>query len=243
MNYQKNEKPSKLRVDLNNQRKKSYKRLLSGAGRSAEKESIHEKIINRNPIHLSFAYCALLKLSGVKVGRNVKFRGKLNVKLRGKPSNIIIGNDVVFGKNVDLRNRENGKIILSDRVYLDDGVRIIAARDGKVEIGVGSELGSNTIINSGGITEIGEFCMIAGNVQMHAQNHETSKDKYIKDQLYEYGRITIGSDVWIGSFSTILVNSVIGEGAVVGANSMTNGKIPDFAISVGCPAKVIRHRE
>jgi len=202
-----------------------------------------ENIINNTPIRISFVYRALLQIAGIKVGKNVKFLGKVHVKLRGEPKNIVIGDNVVLGKNVDLRNRENGKIILNERVYLDDNVRIVAAREGKVEIGVGTELGAGTVINSGGETTIGKFCMIGGNVQIHAQNHEYRKEKYIKDQLYEYGKVNLGSDVWIGSFSSVLVNTTIGEGAVIGANSMAKGEIPAFAICVGSPAKVIRYRE
>jgi hypothetical protein len=43
-----------------------------------------------------------------------------------------------------LRNRENGKIILHSKVYLDSGVRLVAAREGKIEIGYGSEIGGKS---------------------------------------------------------------------------------------------------
>jgi acetyltransferase-like isoleucine patch superfamily enzyme len=225
------------------QRAESLKRLLDAPSRADDHPPLMEKIINNFPIRTSFIYRALMRMAGIKVGKGVKFMGKARVKLRGEPKNIIIGDYVVLGKNVDLRNRENGKIILNERVYLDDNVRIVAAREGKVVIDVGTELGSDTVINSGGNTTIGKFCMIAGNVQIHAQNHDHSKGKYIKEQSYEYGKVTIGSDVWIGCYSSVLVNTAIGEGAVIGANSMAKGKIPAFSICAGSPAKIIRYRE
>jgi len=230
-------------IDIEQKRSESLQRLVDAPGREKDNPPFWERMINKLPIHRPFIYRTLLRMAGVKVGKNVEFLGRIQLKLRSNPQNIIIGDNVVLGKNVDLRIRENGKIILNERVYLDDNVRIVAARDGKVEIDVGTELGANTIINSGGETTIGKFCMVAGNVQIHSQNHANSKKKYIKEQLYEYGKVTIGSDVWIGSFSSVVVNTTIGEGAVIGANSMVRGEIPAFAICVGSPAKVIRYRE
>jgi acetyltransferase-like isoleucine patch superfamily enzyme len=55
--------------------------------------------------------------------------------------------------------------------------------------------------------------------------------------------ILIGRDVWIGRGSCILPGVTIGEGAVIGANSVVTGDISDFAIAAGAPAKVIKMRQ
>ncbi|MCW3082655.1 MAG: hexapeptide repeat-containing transferase [Bacteroidetes bacterium] len=52
----------------------------------------------------------------------------------------------------------------------------------------------------------------------------------------------IGNDVWIGCNSTILRGVKIGDGAVIGANSLVNMDIPPYAIAVGSPAKIIKYR-
>ena len=52
----------------------------------------------------------------------------------------------------------------------------------------------------------------------------------------------IGNDVWIGCNSTILRGVTIGDGVVIGANSLVNKSIPPYAIAVGTPAKVIKFR-
>ncbi|MDB5272140.1 MAG: hexapeptide repeat-containing transferase [Chitinophagaceae bacterium] len=52
----------------------------------------------------------------------------------------------------------------------------------------------------------------------------------------------IGNDVWIGCNSTILRGVTIGDGAVVGANSLVNKNVEPYTIVVGSPAKVIKHR-
>ena len=53
----------------------------------------------------------------------------------------------------------------------------------------------------------------------------------------------IGNDVFVGHNVTILpgVNK-IGDGALIGAGSVVTKDVPDFAIVVGNPAKIIRYR-
>lgn len=54
--------------------------------------------------------------------------------------------------------------------------------------------------------------------------------------------ITIGDDVLIGANAVILPATEIGRGAVIAAGSVVQGKIPEFAIAAGSPAKVVGHR-
>jgi len=229
-------------VNIIQKRSESLQRLLNAPGRAKDKPPFWEKMINKFPIHRPFIYHSLLRMAGIKVGKNVRFLGRLKIKLRGKPENIIIGDNVVLGNNVDIRNRENGKIILHEKVYLDDNVRIVAAREGKVEIDVGSELGANTVINSGGDTFIGKFCMIANNVNINSSSHGNVKSNFIKDQPHQHGKVHISDDVWFGGFASVVMNTTIGEGAIIGSNSLARGEIPNFAICVGSPAKVIKYR-
>jgi acetyltransferase-like isoleucine patch superfamily enzyme len=51
-----------------------------------------------------------------------------------------------------------------------------------------------------------------------------------------------GDRVWIGANVTILKGVTIGNDAVVGAGSVVTKDIPEKAIAVGVPAKVIKYR-
>lgn len=223
-------------------RQQSLDRLLSSPSRALNKPTWKEKLINNFPFPKSILFKILLRQFGIKLGKNVRFQGPIHVKIRGKFSNIEIGDHVVFGKNVDLRNRESGRIVIEKMAYLDDSVRIVAAREGIVQVGVGSELGANTIINSGGKTFIGKFVLCAGFININSSSHGMSIKNFIKDQPHEHGEVHIGDDVWIGSYAAVLMNSKIGEGAVIGSHSVVNSDIPDFGIAVGVPAKVVKNR-
>jgi phosphonate metabolism protein (transferase hexapeptide repeat family) len=55
-------------------------------------------------------------------------------------------------------------------------------------------------------------------------------------------RVSIGHDVWIGHGAIVLPGRMIGTGAVVGAGSVVTRDVPDYAIVVGNPARVVRPR-
>ena len=54
--------------------------------------------------------------------------------------------------------------------------------------------------------------------------------------------VEIGNDVWIGAGSRIIDGVKIGDGAIVGANSLIIADVEPYSIVVGSPAKEIRKR-
>lgn len=56
------------------------------------------------------------------------------------------------------------------------------------------------------------------------------------------GTTVIGNDVWIGFSATIMSGVKIGNGAIIGAKAVVARDIPDYAVAVGNPARVIRYR-
>jgi acetyltransferase-like isoleucine patch superfamily enzyme len=59
-------------------------------------------------------------------------------------------------------------------------------------------------------------------------------------KLYSKGGVRIGDRVWIGSKVSILPGVEIGEGAVIGANSVVSKDVPPFSIVGGVPARVLK---
>ena len=56
------------------------------------------------------------------------------------------------------------------------------------------------------------------------------------------GNTIIGNDVWIGQNATILPGVHIGDGAIIGANSVIGSDVDPYTIVVGNPARPIRKR-
>ncbi|CAN0596282.1 unnamed protein product, partial [Ectocarpus sp. 12 AP-2014] len=56
------------------------------------------------------------------------------------------------------------------------------------------------------------------------------------------GDTVIGNDVWIGNNATIMQGIKIGDGAIIGTNSLVTKDVPAYTIVGGNPAREIRKR-
>lgn len=56
------------------------------------------------------------------------------------------------------------------------------------------------------------------------------------------GDTVVGNDVWIGQNVTVLPGVHIGDGAIIGANSLVSKDIPPYCIVGGNPCREIRPR-
>lgn len=63
----------------------------------------------------------------------------------------------------------------------------------------------------------------------------------IRDQGGVFPRVTIGEDSWIGERAIVLAD--VGKHCVIGAGALVLDSIPDYAIAVGVPAKVVKFRK
>lgn len=59
---------------------------------------------------------------------------------------------------------------------------------------------------------------------------------------YDYGKVVIGENSWIGACSVICKSVRIGKGAIVGACSVITKDIPDYEVWAGNPARFIKKR-
>lgn len=94
------------------------------------------------------------------------------------------------------------------------------------------------VIGSGVLT--GKWVTITDN------NHGGTSMKEMKispqnRNLISKGEIHIGNNVFIGDKATILSGVTIGDGAIIGANSVVTNDIPSFCVACGNPAKVIKN--
>ena len=194
------------------------------------------------PIYKSFLNNIALRILGIDVGKNVKFSGAINLKIRGPISNIKIGSDINIGRDIDFRIRENGKIFIKDYCVFEDSVRIVSSQQGKIKICEGVSIGKNTIINGGADLTINALSMVGSNVSIGSSEHKYSRDRYIKSQGFYYQTVEIGEDVMIGAGATILRGTKIANGCVISSNSLISGKTKGFGIYAGVPAKIIRMR-
>lgn len=54
------------------------------------------------------------------------------------------------------------------------------------------------------------------------------------------GSVTVGEGSWLGANSVVVGQVAIGKGCVIGANSVVTRDVPDYAVAVGAPARVVK---
>ncbi len=86
---------------------------------------------------------------------------------------------------------------------------------------------------------IGANAFIAPNVVLACAGHAYLASQRASGIGYSKP-IWIGNDVWIGANSTVLGGVHIGNGSIIGANSLVNKDIPENVIACGNPCKVLR---
>lgn len=138
----------------------------------------------------------------------------------------IQANNIRFGKNVTIYP---GAYLWGNNIEIGDNVNI----------------GIGTIIYSNKGVRIGNNTLIAGQCYIIDSNHSINVGEVIQKQPMDVADdgITIGEDVWISAQSSILKGACIHDHAVIGAQSLVNSEIPENAIVVGTPAKVIKYRQ
>ena len=62
----------------------------------------------------------------------------------------------------------------------------------------------------------------------------------IRHGSFSFGPIKVCKNARIGAYSVILPGVTIGEGSIIGANSLVTDDIPPYSIAFGSPAKVVR---
>lgn len=58
--------------------------------------------------------------------------------------------------------------------------------------------------------------------------------------LYSKGPVIIEDNVWIGEKTSILPGVHIGQGSIIGANSVVTKDVPAYSVVAGNPAKIIK---
>ena len=114
------------------------------------------------------------------------------------------------------------KIVIGNHVQINHFGHIAATH--LIEIGDNVLMGSKVIITDHNHGQYTRF--------PHTSPHMVPT----KRPLDRDRRVVIGKNVWLGDSVVLMPGSDIGEGSVIGANSVVLGSIPAFTIAAGAPA-------
>lgn len=171
--------------------------------------------------------------------------GYISPSARLYHSDLLIGKYNFIGEQVTIIQRKHsGSIKLGDKISIFKDSLLDTGQNGCITVGDHSSIHHHCILKAYlGNISIGSGVMIAANCALYSYNHEFRLGTPMRQQpLRSKSGIQIGNEAWLGTGVIVLDGANIGNGAVIGAGSVVTGTIPDNAIAVGNPAKVVKYR-
>jgi len=184
--------------------------------------------------------------NNVKIGKNSYIGSNSIIE-----SNVCIGENCVIGSFVTIKNA-----LISNNVHIQDGSKIgirgfgfIPNKNknirtphiGKVILDEGVEIGSNSTIDRGSLSDtiIGKNTFLDNQVHV-AHNVKIGKNCMIAGQVGFAGSCTIGDNVVIGGQAGVSGHLVIGNNVKIGGGSGVINDIADNEQVMGYPAIPLR---
>lgn len=160
-------------------------------------------------------------------------------------SKLKLGNYVFIGEHVIIfENGKGGPVELGDRVIIHRHTILETALGGSLTLEEGASVHPRCQLNAyHSSIRIGKGTMIAPNCAFYPYDHGVAPGQTIREQpLVGKGDISVGREAWLGVGVIVLGGVRIGDDAVIGAGSVVTKDIPDGAIAMGRPARVIKMR-
>jgi acetyltransferase-like isoleucine patch superfamily enzyme len=112
--------------------------------------------------------------------------------------------------------------------------------DGRVDLSPNVVFTGSAALQISTSLEVGERAIFGIGTFIADGNHRfRDHTKHLLDQGYDFTPITIGAGAIIMSKCTIV--APIGQGAVIGANSVVTKPVPAYCLAAGAPARVLEY--
>lgn len=199
-------------------------------------------LINRNYVFFKneFYLTKILvpKLSKASIKKTV-FE-KSSVLIEGGGNKIICDNSFVSNTNIKISGKNN-LMLLESQVKLRNAEIIIRGSNCAVKISAGTTFGGVRIVNVGkeNLIQIGKNCLFSDNIEIWASDTHSIYDS-TGNFINPEKPIIIEDNVWVGSHVKILKGVTIGEGSIIGMNSLITKDIMPKTLNIGNPSRCIK---
>ena len=159
--------------------------------------------------------------------------------------NLQLGANIFIGDRVKIFEDGNrGSVQLGDRVHLHNDTCIQTSDGGSLKIGRDTHIQPRCQFLADKVSiQIGCGVQIAPNCAFYPYEHAIAPGEPIKNKPLQTNRgIIVDDDAWLGHGAVVLDGVSIGKGAVIGSGAVVDRDIPDGAIAVGVPVRIIGMR-
>jgi acetyltransferase-like isoleucine patch superfamily enzyme len=172
-------------------------------------------------------------------------RGYVAASAKLSHANLTMGKNVFIGDHVVVYQHEGGgPVELGDRAILFDEIIVETFAGGSLRIGADTAVEPRCHFTVAvAPIRIGNGVQIAPQCAFYSYDHGIAAGELIRNQpLQSKGPIIIEDDAWLGYGVIVLSGVHIGRGAVIGAGAVVTHDVPEGAVAVGSPARIVKMR-
>lgn len=205
------------------------KRLKETLKRSYTLRKVHSLLMN-----VKYSWGGVIENQGViKIKRFIK----------GKNNKIIVGKNTYLN-GTSFRIIGNNNIIeFGDNITIGKGCSFWAEGNNiKIHVGTGTTFTQKVHVNAqedGSQIKIGQDCMFSNTIIIRTSDSHPIYDSN-SNRINPAKSISIGEHVWIAPNSKIMKGVTIGNGCIIGSDTIVTKDLPCNVLAVGHPAKVVK---
>jgi acetyltransferase-like isoleucine patch superfamily enzyme len=112
----------------------------------------------------------------------------------------------------------------------------------RIVIGEYCHIGQNCFFSAGELILINSHSIVGASCNLLAAGHiyDDPTQAYGTAKVVSYGKMRIGSNVWVGTGCTIVGDVEVGFGSIIAAGSILRASLPPLSMAAGNPARIIK---
>lgn len=110
-------------------------------------------------------------------------------------------------------------------------------------MGEGVAIGPYCIVYGAGGVDLHDYVHLGPGVKIMSQAGRHDRNRMTPHPTFALDSVVVGAGSWIGAGAVILGGARIGRCVSVSPNSVVSGEVPDNAVVVGNPARVMFKNE
>lgn len=149
-----------------------------------------------------------------------------------------------MGPSVLVKHVRTSELILGRHVRLGPRVQLHLGPEARLTIGDGARFTGDTVVAAWEDVTIASGVVVAEFVSVRDANHRrpASPEESFYRTGFNSAPIHVGPNAWVGRGAFIGPGVTIGPGATVGANAVVLQDVPEGALAVGVPARIIERQ-
>lgn len=170
--------------------------------------------------------------------------GSFKKNIDGENNSIIIGKDTRMNSTTFHIRGKNNTIEIGDNCTIGIGCSFwLEGCNVHIKIGANTTFTQYVHFNAqenGSYIECGEGCMFSNHIIVRTSDAHPIYDIATGKRVNYPKSVVIGKDVWVAPDTKIMKGAIIGDGSVIGSNTMVSKELPKHCLAVGMPAKVVK---